>query len=319
MMTKIYKVCSFVFLSLLFYNSIHAQVSKKDFRIKNSNTSQDAKESNGTAKLNVVNKVGDTSTHATIGRSSSNVIWDDTLRSNRGKTANVNSTRDEYRIVTKNNYWKYILTFITGAVLILLVWYFKSRWEKKNLIKVATPMMNTENSEAEFKNQQLIINRLTNENHELRAEIDKLRSIVEKSKITIDQLNGNIMDLSASKSILPESAVIQEQARLLFFPSPLSDGSFRKVDGKPQFLEGASIYRFSLISDNEAKFEFCDESSSVSMALNNRNDLILSVADEMEGSAANAKKILTYKGILGRVILEESKWIVKEKAKIKYV
>jgi hypothetical protein len=152
-----------------------------------------------------------------------------------------------------------------------------------------------------------------------------LETIVKKDEI-IKRSEDRIMDLEqqlrSPKTIIDEDTFSEpsfETAQYQYFPSPLSDGSFRKIDGKPQFIEGASIYRFTIISDLEAKFEFCDDKSSVSMALNNRNDLILTVADEMEGSSAGATKILTYKGMLGLVQLEDSKWILKRKAQIKYI
>jgi len=225
-----------------------------------------------------------------------------------------------------NHYIKYGSSFISGCILILLIWFLKSRIQQREKRRQRQSNIGSDsNSRLRDEQMQSKMNGLKREKQEMQIRIDKLEDIKQKSIVTIDELNGKIDDLQAAQYVASEPAAISESeplqnsSKYLYFPSPLSDGSFRKIDGKPQFLEGASIYRFSLISDTEAKFEFCDESSSVSMALNNRSDLILSVAEEMEGASAGAKKILTYKGMPGEALLEDNRWIVIHKAQIKYV
>jgi len=245
----------------------------------------------------------------------------------RSKATSGKTDDDLKETIVKDHYHytKYGMSFIAGCVLILLLWFIKSR----NHEKAKNSQRKSEigvNNDGQLRDElmQNSINGLRREKQELQIRIDKLEEIKHKSKITIDELNGKIDDLQASQYLAIEPAVYEElqpvhnSSNYLYFPSPLSDGSFRKIDGKAQFLEGASIYRFNLISDTEASFEFCDESSSVSMALNNRSDLILSVAEEMEGASAGAKKILTYKGIVGQALLEDNKWIVIRKVQIKY-
>jgi len=220
-----------------------------------------------------------------------------------------------------NYYAKYGISFISGSILVFLLWFLRSRKKNKEISNVKKTEFRTYTNK-QFDIQQLH-NTISEKNfkiREMQATIDKLQEIIKRSEITISELDNTIEESKVKQTaeVAVDTEPVQNSSNYLYFPSPLSDGSFRKIDGKQQFLEGASIYRFNLISDTEASFEFCDESSSVSMALNNRSDLILSVAEEMEGASAGAKKILTYKGIVGQALLEDNKWIVIRKVQIKY-
>lgn len=103
----------------------------------------------------------------------------------------------------------------------------------------------------------------------------------------------------------------------LYFPNPTSDGFFPTNNGRSSFIEGASIFKFNLASLNEATFEYCDDPSSIKIALNNRNELILSVAEELSAYIPSANKIVTE--VPGKASLEGEVWKVTQKAKIKYI
>jgi hypothetical protein len=202
-----------------------------------------------------------------------------------------------------------VLAFITGTFIVGIVWILvnknKSKHSKKSLQSGMRP--NDEISDLWLRNENYKlkskIHNLEEEVVRLKAEIRKLQEVNEKAERTISELQDDHDTPSLNNS--PSNKEIPvDSTNYQYFPSPLSDGSFRKIDGKAQFIEGASIYRFTIISDSEARFEFCDDKSSVSMALNNRNDLILTVADEMEGSSAGATKILTYKGMKDQIHLK---------------
>lgn len=126
------------------------------------------------------------------------------------------------------------------------------------------------------------------------------------------------IELVVTNTIYKEN-IAQKSYGVLYFPNPNMSGDFKHTGGKPTFIEGTSIYKFSLISPTEALYEFCEEKSAVTMAINNRNDLILSVAEESNAYTPNATKILIADQKKGKAKLEEQSWIITEKAKIKYI
>ncbi|WP_316753226.1 hypothetical protein [Pedobacter gandavensis] len=226
----------------------------------------------------------------------------------------------------KKAYLQYGVFFLSGAVLVLLIWLIKQQRNKKRNRK----MNNTPSEDKHLNNIIIESSALV---AKLSADISVYKDRLKAAEIQMAKLEVELADLKESVSVPTgikhnadpfeeqESTLVKEPhaTSYLYFPSPLSDGSFRKVDGKTSFLEGASIYRFKLTSDTDALFEFCEDSSSISMALHNRNDLILSVAEEMEGKYAGAKKVMIYKGKMGRVQLVDNKWLLVQKAQIKYV
>lgn len=228
-------------------------------------------------------------------------------------------------MLKKKDYLYKGLFFLGGCMCVMLIWFIIHLRKRKRNGK-----MNSQ-YEDEYLNKKIIADSL--EVKELLSKIKEKDNTLKKAEIRINELEDEVSNLKEQISALtgtkakvdfPEDkasnlALESFPASYLYFPSPLSDGSFRKIDGRTTFSEGASIYRFKLISDNEAVFEFCEDISSVSMALNNRNDLILSVSDEMEGHYAGAKKVMIYKGKMGRVQLVDNKWLLVQKAQIKYV
>ncbi|PTS98625.1 hypothetical protein DBR11_14365 [Pedobacter sp. HMWF019] len=228
------------------------------------------------------------------------------------------------------DYFYIPISFVAGCLLVSLVWYAKSRKRKKRKSTSETKKMSPEESrdreisliEKENLNLFATVKELNQKISDLEARLIESDLKCKKAEDTIGDLYVTIKNLESitlEKVKDHSNETFEEPSKYLFFPSPLPGGSFRKVDGKDTFLEGASIYRFKMISETEAKFEFCEDSSSVGMALNNRVDLILSVAEEMEGNSSGAKKILTYNGETGKVVLEDTKWIIVKKIKIKYV
>jgi hypothetical protein len=223
-------------------------------------------------------------------------------------------------------YWEYLLCIAGGALVIALLFQIGRKPERKDKRRNTTTIKEMQNESRfdgdpgqlkeflKFKNEREI--------ERLREELLEKNLSLKKAELTIAELeNGQMIeeDLLQDAVDVSVDSPVRESIKRQYFPSPLSDGSFRRVDGRESFLEGASIYCFSLLGDTEASFDFCEEISSVSMALNNRNELILSVAEEMEGNYTTAKKITTYKGESGRAVLEDNKWNVVRKIKIKYL
>ena len=139
--------------------------------------------------------------------------------------------------------------------------------------------------------------------------------VKEEKSPTIELEVTNIIPKEAAA----EKTSAEKPANVLYFPNPNRSGDFKNAGGKPAFIEGTSIYKFSLISPTEAQFEFCEEKSAVATAINNRNDLILSVAEESNAYTPNATKILIADDQKGKAVLEGISWRITDKAKIKYI
>ena len=232
---------------------------------------------------------------------------------------------------TKSDVLNKITFFLAGSALIGLTWFLTKKKKRRSGNKVRDNYN---------KAQQMVIvgaignAKPNNEINRLRIEIDELKSIIAQKEKEMKYANETIFDLKQQqsgelnsvqelhgKNIENTEIVVPTETvrRHLYFPSPLANGSFRKIDGSEVFIEGASIYRFTLISDSKAHYEICDDNSSNGMALNNRNDLILSVAEEQEGNHSSAKRILTFNGQSGEAVLEDDKWTVVKKLLIKYI
>jgi len=228
-------------------------------------------------------------------------------------------------------YWEYLLCITGGALVIALFFQIRRKehgGDKRRNTTTIKEMQDKSRFNGDPEDFREVIGlkdentKLRRENEQMREELHEKNALLKKAERTIAELeNGQMIEeeLLQNAVEVPVESRLRESIKRQYFPSPLSDGSFRRVDGRESFLEGASIYCFRLSGDTEASFDFCEEISSVSMALNNRNELILSVAEEMEGNYTSAKKITTYKGESGRAVLEDNKWNVVRKIKIKYL
>lgn len=145
-----------------------------------------------------------------------------------------------------------------------------------------------------------------------------------------EHIKGASIQINTAEKIIEEISIpielpfenkiqIVNDAKVLYFPNPNLDGNFRNNEGKESFIEGASVYQFILKDETNASVEFCDNTSSITIALNNRNEMILSLATETNPYNPNANKILIVENQKAKAQLEGDIWVIKEKAKIKYV
>lgn len=84
------------------------------------------------------------------------------------------------------------------------------------------------------------------------------------------------------------------------------------------YIKGATIYRFSKISSNRAKFQIDEKDDSVKLALQFTDKNIDPVCDAVNAYNPKATRITTVEQ--GEAELQNGKWIVEKnkKAKIKY-
>ena len=243
---------------------------------------------------------------------------DSAIKENDGIKFKTDVTKVAYS--KRSSWWiklYFVLTFFAGSILILIVqtfWWQKNRRKyvlKEDFINLSKKYDRVKNDKIELLEKYKV-----SENTLKRVQLEISISNT-KSEIVPENISPSI-DLEVENSI-KSPVTVGNLLRILYFPNPNSDGNFKSTEGREAYLEGASIYKFSLFTDNDASFQFCEERSSVGIALNNRNELILSVAEEANAYNSGASKIVSTDTERGKAALEGSIWRVTQKAKIKYV
>lgn len=115
------------------------------------------------------------------------------------------------------------------------------------------------------------------------------------------------------------STVAAYQKEEFYLSTPNKDGSFNDNGKSKVFKPTASLYHFTVMNrlKNTAEFEFVNDEGAVVRALNYPDTCLLPVCKEVNALNPNARGIQTVKK--GVVQLMNDKWVLKEKAEIKYV
>ncbi|WP_113651293.1 hypothetical protein [Pedobacter namyangjuensis] len=191
---------------------------------------------------------------------------------------------------------------------------------------ITTLFINKQYKKSETSRHEKQIDRLEEKIKELEKSLRRPNQENNLSK----HIKSNSIHISGSETIIEEISIPIElsvenkipmvnDAKILYFPNPNLDGNFKNNEGKEVFIEGAAVYKFTLKNETNANVEFCDNLSSITIALNNRNEMILSLATETNPYNPNASKILIVDNKKAKAQLEDNIWVIKEKAKIKYV
>lgn len=103
---------------------------------------------------------------------------------------------------------------------------------------------------------------------------------------------------------------------IFFLSSPNSDGSFDESSASSIYKEGATIYRFTKIENNKANFKIDEKEASIKLALQYRDKRIDPVCDALNAFNPRAARIITEQQ--GEAELQNGKWTINNKAKIRY-
>ena len=157
------------------------------------------------------------------------------------------------------------------------------------------------------------INKLKDEIEKLRGEVRQLSSKIESSKIPLEIVQPKYEQQSWQDTKQPEV-----KSETFFLSTPNSDGSFNDSSVSPAYKEGASIYKFTKVGNNRAKFQIDEREASVKLALTYPDKSIDPVCDAVNAFNPKAKRITTVD--VGEAELLNDKWIVNksQKAKIRY-
>ncbi len=112
---------------------------------------------------------------------------------------------------------------------------------------------------------------------------------------------------------------ISTEPGVFYMPSPSPDGSFSVSNQNPGYRPGTSIYKFDVLADNptQAEFILIDSPETLRRILNLIETYVEPVCTSINGYLPDAKRIFTTNP--GRAERQNDRWVVKQKAEIKYV
>lgn len=151
------------------------------------------------------------------------------------------------------------------------------------------------------------------------SRIRDLESHIEKIKT---QLNtSNPVSSYTAQTIQPtyqETEQPEVKTETFFLSTPNADGSFNESSASSAYKDGASIYRFTKIGNDKAKFQIDEKDASARLALQFPDKNIDPVCDAVNAFNPKATRIITVEQ--GEAELQNGKWIVEKnkKTKIKY-
>lgn len=157
------------------------------------------------------------------------------------------------------------------------------------------------------------VNKMKDEIEKLRGEVKQLNYKIESSRIPLEIVQPKYEQQSRQDIKQPEV-----KSETFFLSTPNSDGSFNESSVSATYKEGASIYKFTKVGNNRAKFQIDEREASVKLALTYPDKSIDPVCDAVNAFNPKAKKITTVD--VGEAELLNDKWIVNksQKAKIRY-
>jgi hypothetical protein len=157
------------------------------------------------------------------------------------------------------------------------------------------------------------ISNLEDKIKKLETELKDVKSKVDSSKIPFEVVQPRYEQQSWQETKQPEV-----KSETFFLSTPNSDGSFNDSSVSPTYKEGASIYKFTKVGNNRAKFQIDEREASVKLALTYPDKSIDPVCDAVNAFNPKAKRITTVD--VGEAELLNDKWIVNksQKAKIRY-
>ncbi len=169
------------------------------------------------------------------------------------------------------------------------------------------------NSNSNTGTSSIEVRNLKDEIEKLRGEVRQLSSKIESSKIPLE-----IVQPRNEQQLWQDTKQPEVKTETFFLSTPNADGSFNDSSVSPNYKEGASIYKFTKVGSNRAKFQIDEREASVKLALTYPDKSIDPVCDAVNAFNPKAKRITTVD--VGEAELLNDKWIVNksQKAKIRY-
>ncbi|MCG9900885.1 MAG: hypothetical protein MH132_12845 [Hydrotalea sp.] len=152
-----------------------------------------------------------------------------------------------------------------------------------------------------------------------KKQIKELESQVENIKAQLKPSNPISSNIALNtQPSYQESKQPEVKSESFFLSTPNSDGSFNESSASSFYKDGATIYRFTKIANNRAKFQIDEKDASARLALQYPDKNIDPVCDATNAFNPRATRITTVEQ--GEAELQNGKWVVdrNKKAKIRY-
>ena len=212
-----------------------------------------------------------------------------------------------------------LIGVIVGLLIGLIVVIFKSE-DLKSTIK----RLRGERDQLQLQNTRLqgLINdnskSSNNANQQQQSTTTALIRELEAENVNLKEKLALALASKGNETSRDNSqTVIIAPAKVYYFSTPQADGSFNDSNKSDMFTPTSSMYKFTLLSNTKAHFEFINDESTLKDAINYPDTYLLPVCRAENTRNIKATKITTI-GKGGVAELNNGRWEVKEKAVIRY-
>jgi hypothetical protein len=218
-----------------------------------------------------------------------------------------NSPTGTGKLIAKN------IPFIAIAVVLLLLCvvlyvYFR----KKKPCYSETPESNgydTESLLPKIRELEKELNKMTGDYSSMAVKYGELEK-------QYSSLTAKINQTGVSNPSTNPPVIKQSSSKTFYMSAPNSDGSFWVRNSKQELDPTASCYKFDETAPGVANFSTVDAPAFFSLALQNPSFIIEPVCEPLNPRTSERKRIITKSP--GKAQKDGDKWIVTEKAKIRY-
>lgn len=143
---------------------------------------------------------------------------------------------------------------------------------------------------------------------EVLNEISKIKQPVDKK---------STKEINQQKTEIDKNVVLLYEASKEFFMGVPYENSFTVNSKSETYLLGKAMYKFLIgNTQSEADFEFISDSETIKYIQNNNLEIVRPACVLENSSSPNTIKVVTVKK--GKARFQEDKWVIIEKAKIRF-
>lgn len=236
---------------------------------------------------------------------------------------NQNTKKDDNGILGGLADYLILFSILLGVISLLLA--LRKLSSETDYDSLIDKLIRSQRMNSHFQSQQSVFRSTSNNNSssvELRDANNRIRDLetqIEKIKSQLSNINP-VSSCTAQTTQPTYQEVKQPEliTQTFFLSTPNSDGSFNESSASSTFKDGATIYRFTKIGNNRAKFQIDEKDASARLALQYPDKNIDPVCDAINAFNPKATRIITVEQ--GEAELQNGKWVVdrNKKAKIKY-
>lgn len=236
---------------------------------------------------------------------------------------NQNMKKDDNGILGGLADYLILFSILLGVIALLLA--LRKLSSETDYDSLIDKLIRSQRMNSHFQPQQSVFRSSSNNNSisaELRDANNRIRDLeTQIEKIKFQLSNSNPVSSYTAQTTQPTYQEVKQAeviTQTFFLSTPNSDGSFNESSSSSTYKDGATIYRFTKIGNNRAKFQIDEKDASARLALQYPDKNIDPVCDAVNAFNPKATRIITVEQ--GEAELQNGKWIVdrNKKAKIKY-